>query len=245
MSDNNLVLLVGGRLTSGKDAFADHLVANHGFIKLGMSDVLAEALYTLNPWVQVTADTSPLFKKYIRQHVPIWVRIASSILFEGTHFFKYRDLIDELGYVDTKKATEARELLQRLGTEVGRELLGENIWVDAVKKKILDLQDVAARNEYALGEKIVVTGVRFPNELNLVEQLRYGGPVRRQWGEANSIWVERPSLPPLDPDPSKRHASEGSVKAQDFDYVLMNDGTLEDLYGAAELLLVEIEREYA
>jgi hypothetical protein len=218
------VLLVGGRLTSGKDAFADHLVATQGYVKLGMSDVLAEALYILNPWIKI---------------VPSWLQEHDFILAHeiSTEMWQYQSIVDSIGYVEAKTIPEVRTLLQRLGTEVGRNLLGQNIWVDAVRKKIENL---------ALeGKNVVVTGIRFPNELHLENVWEGAGPFQKHFITAASIWVERPSLPALDPDPSKRHASEGSVKAEDFEYVLMNDGTLEDLYGAAGQLLDSIAADYA
>lgn len=192
-----IILLVGGRLTSGKDAFADHLVENHDFVKLGMSDTLALALYRLNPWV--LAEKGP----------GVW---------------RYQTIVDRVGYVEAKKNPEVRRLLQVLGTEVGRQLLGENIWVDATKKKI---QELAAE-----GKNVVLTGIRYENEIALERNLA-GIEI------VTSIWVERPGL-----EPTSQHSSEGSVAANDFEYVLPNTGTLQDLYKAADALLEEILNDF-
>jgi hypothetical protein len=234
---NSTVLLVGGRLTSGKDAFADHLVEKHSYVKLGMSDVLAEALYTLDPWVEIYPKDSPQIKKYIRQNWSMKDRIIARLFFQGSQFVHYQDLIDDLGYVDAKTSGQVRSLLQRLGTEVGRNMLGQNIWVDAVKKKIDGLLE-EMRN-------VVVTGIRFPNEIALESAWYHTGPYPVSPVVVASVWIDRPSLRPLDPDPKKRHASEGSVRAEDFEYVLLNDGTLEDLYRGADELLVEIADDHA
>lgn len=72
-------------------------------------------------------------------------------------------LYDGLGFVpDT--AWTIREVLQRLGTEAGREIFGEDFWVDQA------LPDGAFFTEQ--GDKLyVVTDVRFPNEARRVKDL--------------------------------------------------------------------------
>ncbi len=62
-------------------------------------------------------------------------------------------------------SAEIRRLLQRLGTEVGRNLIGENVWVDAAFAKMKP------------GGKYVVTDVRFPNEAQAI--LDHGGYLYR------------------------------------------------------------------
>src|SRR5690606_11700148 len=121
------VIGVGGLLTAGKDVFADRLVEEHGFVKLGMSDILAEALYALNPIVTYSKGESrdypdgPLGKPGKTTHT--------------VYLLSYQDYLKDIyyntgfegqaAYVEAKKHPEVRRLLQALGTEVGRNLLGE------------------------------------------------------------------------------------------------------------------------
>lgn len=207
------VILVGGQLTSGKDAFADHLVDKHGFKKLGMSDTLAEALYVLNPLVNVYP-----------------VDIPTEVGAVNSAVTRYQRLVDTIGYVEAKKNPEVRRLLQVLGTEVGRKLLDNDIWVKAARKKISELT--------AAGHDVVITGIRFPNELALEQQLN------EEYDDidaAVSVWVDRPSLPK---PPADAHASEASVTADDFQYVLTNDRDLNGLYVAADGLLDMIRQDW-
>lgn len=208
----NLVIGVGGRLTAGKDVFADHLVEQHGFVKLGMSDTLAEALYRLNPYIDMGSV------KHLID--PEWVE-----LFSTTSLWRYKDLVDNLGYVKVKTHPEVRRLLQVLGTEVGRELLGENIWVEAARRRIQDLT--------GHGRDVVITGVRFPNEVELFNSWLYDDNIA-----ATTVFVTRPGLPPA------THASETSVQLEDFEYELKNTGSLEDLTIASSQLLRTIEKDY-
>lgn len=178
-----------GALRSGKDAAADHLVVKHGFAKLGMSDVLNGAMLLIDPIVYSN-------------------RYGDSI--------RYSSIVNQIGYTEAKKHPEVRRLLQVLGTEVGRNMLGENIWVDAMRRKISALLDE--------GEDVVLTGVRFPNELEMICDL-YGVPV----------WIERPVEG--DKPEYTKHASENSLSAGDFDHEITNGGTLEELYKSVDELL--------
>lgn len=184
-----LVIGLGGKLRSGKDAVADHLVAEYGFKKMGMSDALHEAMLAIDPWI-LGGD------KYVA--------------------IRYSALCEEVGYVEAKKNPEVRRLLQNLGTEVGRNMIGENTWVNIMARKVDDYL-------YA-DQPVVVTGIRFPNELTMIHQ--FAGHV---------VWIDRPSEQA--DGAVAQHASENGVSGSQFDRVIVNDGTLEDLYAKVDGLL--------
>lgn len=113
---------------------------------------------------------------------------------------RLQDVIDEMGWDSAKvNFTEVRTLLQKMGTEVGRNLLGENIWVDT------------ALNGLDESGKYVVTDCRFPNEADAI--ISRGGRVIR---------IARPDVVK-----ANNHPSETSLDNYDFDAVWLNDGTLE------------------
>jgi hypothetical protein len=89
-----------------------------------------------------------------------------------------------------------RYAMQTLGTEWGRNLLHENIWVDMLVAK--------ANKETGI---VVVDDVRFPNEIKAIRE--NGGVV---------AWVERVSVYEGDDE----HASETSVSAADCDVWIDN-----------------------
>lgn len=193
-----IVILVGGRLTAGKDEFADRLVAEHGFIKQGMSDTLREAT---------------------RRLTSVYVRVDDN-------FVTVPELLERVGYVRSKELSpDYRVFLQELGTEVGRELLGKNIWVEAARNRILE-----ALEQQPAG--VVLTGARFPNELTMTTWFN------EQVCAATSVYVNRPGLPAVE------HESETSVRSTDFEYVLNNTGTLEELYTGTDELLEMIVADY-
>lgn len=184
---------LGGLLRSGKDAFADYLVDEYGFVKLGMSDALHEAMLKIDPVVRIWNDGS---------------------------FERYAEKIKEVGYVEAKKLPEVRRLLQKLGTEVGRNMVGEDVWVNIMARKIDDHR--------AAGHPVVVTGIRFPNEVQMITAL-----------SGETLWLERPGIHAPSTGTAS-HASENSVSATDFDSVVLNDGSLGELREKAD----EIARRY-
>jgi hypothetical protein len=94
-----------------------------------------------------------------------------------------------------------RHMLQTLGTEYGRQCLHPNVWLICWRKQ-------AERHA-----KVVVDDVRFANEAALIREM--GG----------EMWmVRRPGV-----ERNTGHASEGGLDGFDFDRVIENDGTLDEL----------------
>lgn len=186
---------LGGYLRSGKDEVAGILEERYGFVRLGMSDALHEALLAIDPIISVTATSNFMDDPEIEQ-------------------WRYSEAIEEFGYVKTKETfPEARRLLQALGTEVGRDMIGTNTWSDIMARKVEAL--------LKQGRSVVATGIRFPNEVQML----------RSFAGA-AVWVDRPGFEPS----ASSHASETSVRSDDFDMVIRNAGTLEQLHEAAAAL---------
>lgn len=112
------------------------------------------------------------------------------------------DVVDAYGWEVAKvERPEVRSLLQRLGTEVGREILGDNVWVDLTFRNMPDASNV------------VIADCRYPNEAQVVKEL--GGEIWR---------VVRPGH-----GPANTHQSEIGLDAWPFDRIFANDGTREAL----------------
>ena len=107
-----------------------------------------------------------------------------------------------LGYKDIALAYGVREFLQYLGTECVRDLLGKNIWVDALL------------NDYdASKDNWIITDCRFPNEFRGIENI--GG---------RTIKVSRKGINAVN-----AHPSETALEGFNFDGYVDNFGDMEDL----------------
>jgi len=120
-------------------------------------------------------------------------------------YIRFVDLVNLKGYTEAKKNEEVRRLLQIFGTEVGRELIDPDIWTKQIHKEVKSILDT--------GISVVVTGIRFPNEMRYINNA--GGV---------TLWIERPGYGPVN-----SHSSDNTLSVDDFDYIIYNDGTLEEL----------------
>lgn len=197
------IIGIGGKLQHGKDVVADHLVDELGWVKVGMSDALNEILVVLNPLIVQQWEIDVTVKK------AWWSRKTVTVPVEHRRTIRYADLIEEVGYVKAKEDPEVRRLLQVMGTEVGRMMIDPNIWTKMMTKKVRELKKKGVPG-------VIVTGIRFPNESKAIKTL--GGSL---W------WVDRPGHV-ADSD-SGSHDSENSLAADDFEVVIVNDRSLNDL----------------
>lgn len=186
-----VIVALSGYARAGKDAAAQALVSELGFERHGFADALRDSLYALNPIIPVEVD--------------------NLVGWRGTIDMRLAHLVDQLGWEEAKCQSEVRELLQRLGTDAGRQVLGEDIWVDTLFRR----HDV---------ERLVVPDCRFPNEADGVTCR--GGFVLR---------IERPGWAPIN-----GHASETALDGYPFDAVIVNDGTLADLHRNVVKVIAEL-----
>lgn len=108
-----------------------------------------------------------------------------------------------------------RFLLQTLGTEWGRDLVGWDVWVRALHRRCEQVEAVWEDNGY-LPRAWVISDVRFEDEAAFV----------REHGVL--IHLVRDGAPPVN-----GHVSELGVEFRaDVDLVLENNGTLDDLAAA-------------
>lgn len=183
---------LSGYARSGKDEAARAL-ADLGYQRIAFADKLREFLYALNPIVGIR----PVFKEgYI-----------DPVVYKTT---RLREVIDEYGwdgYKESEHVSEIRPLLQRLGTEAGRDVLWDSIWIDAA---LDDLEDDG---------KYVITDARFPNEAKAIQSR--GGVIWR---------VERHGNGPATLPDGTVHRSETSLDDWEFDLTLYNNGSLEQFH---------------
>lgn len=118
-------------------------------------------------------------------------------------------LSEEMAY---RWVFSGREYLQWYGTEAHRQVFDPDFWINAVLPE--PELETLGRDDLESNTLLVITDVRFPNEAEAV---------RRAGGE---VWeVDASKRKPRD----ESHASEKRLPDGLIDYVLDNNGTLEDL----------------
>lgn len=185
-----MILGISGYAQVGKDTVAG-FTQERGLIPVAFADKLRESMLALDPIVGVVVDADD----------------------DGTvntlQVHRYSEAMDQLGYEAAKtQIPEVRALLQRMGTEVGRNVLGGDVWVNA----LMDSLDPA--------KDYVITDMRFPNEWAAVRK-----------ASGSTVRIERPGVGPVND-----HPSEVSLDGFSFDYVIVNNGTLDDLREKVEVL---------
>ena len=178
---------LSGLKRSGKDTVASILENNYGFSRLAFADKLREALLMLNPFI---VDTDAHMYSPLQNLVDTWG-------WEGlktTHWYP-----------------EIRRLLQRGGTEMGRNTISPEVWVSPI------MQQYALLNQENV--RVVISDVRFSNEAAAIKH--HGGIVI----EVRRDRTESPDT----------HSSE--IIDFDPDLVLDNNSTLEDLESKVDWIM--------
>ena len=121
-----------------------------------------------------------------------------------------------------------REALQKMGTEAGREVFHKDIWVISLLNR-------------AKGKDVVVTDVRFQNEIQYIQD--NGGIVIRVKRGEDPDWFPLLEKIKLDTERTKFmqhehiHKSEWDWVGCEFDYTIDNNGTIQDLGKDVERVL--------
>lgn len=111
-----------------------------------------------------------------------------------------------------------RTVMQRMGTEMGRQL-DVDIWRKSLERRLTKRLE---EDEAKIPVGIAITDVRFPNEADGIRAL--GGEIWR---------IVRPSLGPQ----TDFHPSETGLDHYRFDREIENDGSIDDLYAKVRVLL--------
>jgi len=194
-----MIIGVVGFIGSGKGTAADILVEKHGFVKLSFADAVKDATAAIFGWQRslLEGDTD-----------------------ESREF---RETKDEWWSAKFGRDFTPRLALQLMGTEAGRDVFHENVWVYALERKAEMYKDV------------VIADVRFPNEIEWMRS-KGGFAVRVSRGR-DPEWYEIAAMAndvnhPMHQDSSikmadlKIHYSEWAWAGQIMDYQLDNNGSI-------------------
>ena len=183
------IIGIAGHRGAGKNEVARAIEREHGWFQLAFADAIRESVRQLDP-----------------------------MIIEGGKCLRLSQMIDAHGWEETKRSSyEARRLWQRLGTEAGRNIHGEDCWVNIVHQRILQIESVVN-----WGSGVLITDVRFPNELQFIRDHGIG-----------CIYVHRPSI--VDGSPELQHESETHLAdiRRGCVTTIVNDEDVDQLHGMA------------
>jgi hypothetical protein len=208
-----MIIGVCGFIGSGKDTVADYLVNLHHFRRESFANTLKDAVSAVFGWDRTMLEGRTKQAREWREQQDNW-------------------WTNRLGIVITP-----RWVLQNWGTEVCRNGFHDDIWIASLENKLRNSTD-----------DVVISDCRFPNEIQAIKAA--GGRVVRvvrgpepEWYDAavsvnrgpngNSTWA----LSGRKLEQLGVHASETAWVGTQFDVVLDNNGTLDDLYQQGKQLV--------
>lgn len=198
-----MITMIGliGEPSTGKDTIADFAIEDHDFRRIGFADKIYSCALAIDPIVATNrfSDTALAYKRV-------------------------SDIVTEIGWRQAKDdIPEVRRLLQRIGTEMGRETIDDNIWISLAFKRLV------AYHQGSGGEleRFIFTDVRFPNEADAMTAF-----AEQVGGQAHFVRVARPGYGVVN-----NHASESAYEAIPYGFKIINDGTLDDLRADVETVI--------
>ena len=118
------------------------------------------------------------------------------------------DYVKVVGWDKAKEHPQVRDYLQKGGTEAGRDIHGNDCWINIARKRI--------RTHLSEAKRVKVTDVRFENEALAISAM--GGCIIRVVGPQRRGGVD------------SSHASEAGISDTFVSWTVVNDGTVEDLH---------------
>ena len=154
---------------------------------------------------------------------------------------EWREKEDQWWSKKLGKTITPRWVLQNIGTDVMRNHFADDIWMLSLERATLDIKS-----------NVIVTDVRFPNEIRTIRSMKDG----------MTVWVRRGQLPewydmahaansdtflhaPEAHDEMLKlgiHQSEWAWVGQQMDHVIYNNGSVDELYSQADKILEAIVR---
>ena len=212
------IIGICGFIGAGKDTVADYLVNIHGFRRESFASSLKDAVSVVFGWSRELLEGRSKQSREWREQPDIWWS-------------------DKLG-----KTITPRYILQYWGTDVIRNGFHDDIWLASLENRLRSAQD-----------DVVVTDCRFPNEIAAIRDA--GGMILQiqrgpmpEWytcahkentTDADQQWILQDHNELMSQKYPHIHSSEYSWVGHEFDAVLDNSGSLEQLYEQVERLLIK------
>ena len=213
-----MIVGVCGLIGAGKDTIADYLVNIHQFRRESFAGTLKDAVSSVFGWDRELLEGRTRHSREWREQVDPW-------------------WAERLGMPDLTP----RWVLQYWGTEVVRRGFHDDTWIASLENKIRRSED-----------DVVISDCRFPNEINAIK--RAGGIVVRVRRGPDPEWYNFAETVNCSPERNLEwnwaktqlekfdiHASETAWIGTEFDAVLDNNSTMDQLYSQLTGLVQDLQ----
>lgn len=235
-----MIIGINGKIGSGKDTVGkiiQYLVANKNLPK----NMQYHSLEELDNGAELYSNWK------VKKFAGKLKQIAS--LLTGIPIEKFEDQEFKKTNLGSEWDTEleylipmtVREFLQKLGTEAMRNGLHTNVWVNALfadYKYEIHRSEVPTRAAGFIDQHVypnwIITDMRFPNEMEAVVK-RNGITIRVIRSFNHKMGSKETGTLDLTP----LHPSETALDDAEFDYEIINDGTIEDLIEKVREILIK------
>ena len=201
MTTHHTPALIGlvGHAGAGKDTVADRLANYHNFHRLTLADHVRDAALALNPVIEHSARTE--------------------VDTEITAHTRLSELVSTHGWHAAKQIPDVRRTLQRLGTEAGWKMHGDNLWTSKVDEELIHLTSVD-------DNPAVITDIRMPHEMDWL--INDNGGIL--------VGVRRDNI--YDLGDNNRHASETDIDKifSRCTHIIDNNSSLAELFSTVDNL---------
>lgn len=197
-----MIIAFSGNKFVGKDTAAEILIKRHGFKRIGLADKLKDICSEVFEIPRKDMD-DPFKKEYLfKKELKISIENIDSLLrrvqrdgFEFNFEDTFRDICKNF---HGKTLTSIRDILQTVGTDIYRNFIQDNIWLEYIKKEIIPTSN------------IVITDARFKNERDFLKEIG-----------AVLVLIKRPGY-----ENASTHISENQLGTDsEYDAVVTNEDT--------------------
>lgn len=216
---NNIIGL-GHRARQGKDTAAGYLSSKYKYVHLSFAKALYDEVMDcdkdlIHYWIR--EKELYVWDCNIGEYGPVDINRVNPGLISGIIL---KNGIYDPGVPDSPilrvpvMVEKDRDLLQWWGTEYRRNLYDSGYWLQKLHELMIDIDG-----------PVVISDVRYPNEADFIKKL--GGTMINIKGRAAAEMS----------DVHNAHISETAMDCYDYDYYIINSGTINDLHRAIDDVL--------
>lgn len=188
------IIGIGGPFGSGKDECAKAVTGMFdNAVIVRFADGVRDGLMRMNPFVHANANGKA---------------------------FRLLEIINAIGWEHAKRTyPEIRRLMQAYGDDAGRQIHGDDCWVNRLKARIYELEHIGDDKR---PQCYVVPDVRYPGEVDFINKFGLG-----------CMFVDRPGIDAT--EAARQHSSEShfAYVREQSRRIVVNDGPLSVLHDRA------------